>query len=217
MSSSDNKDNNVYIKADKAVKVSDKSIKLGDVVKLYGTDKKLIKHLNGLNILNLETAKKQTKSQKHPISILKIIECIHRYNPTIPVQNIGENEFIIEYVPPGKKKIFLEIVKVVIVCLTTFFGSAFTIMTFNQDVNIADVFSLLYSLAGLGEGDSVIMEIGYSIGLPLGIILFYNHFSKVKLGSDPTPLQTQMRIYEEDTDQTVVRLSSRKGDMIDAD
>jgi stage V sporulation protein AA len=60
-----------------------------------------------------------------------------------------------------------------------------------------------------------ILEISYAIGLPLGIILFFNHFSKIKLGNDPTPMQVQMRLYEEDLDKTLIENASREGKTID--
>jgi stage V sporulation protein AA len=98
-----------------------------------------------------------------------------------------------------------------------FCGAAFTIMTFNADASVKDVFDLIYELVkGTKKDGGSILEIAYSIGLPLGIIVFFNHFSKVQLGKDPTPLQVQMRLYEENLDKTLIENASREGKTIDS-
>ena len=61
------------------------------------------------------------------------------------------------------------------------------------------------------------MEIGYSIGIAVGVILFFNHFSKVKLNKDPTPMQIEMRKYEKDINSTLIQDENREGNIIDAD
>ena len=38
-----------------------------------------------------------------------------------------------------------------------------------------------------------ILEISYSLGLSVGIILFFNHFAGKKITMDPTPLEVQMK------------------------
>ena len=43
-----------------------------------------------------------------------------------------------------------------------------------------------------------IIEISYSIGLAVGILIFYNHFSNKKASKDPTPLQVEMIKYDKD-------------------
>ena len=42
------------------------------------------------------------------------------------------------------------------------------------------------------------MEIPYSIGLAVGITVFFNHCSKRKLTTDPTPIEVEMTTYEEE-------------------
>lgn len=61
-------------------------------------------------------------------------------------------------------------------------GAAFTIMTFNEDVSVADVFDKVYRLVlGQEKQGGSIIEIFYAIGLPVGILVFYNHFRRKKL------------------------------------
>ena len=56
-----------------------------------------------------------------------------------------------------------------------------------------------------------LINIPYSIGLAVGIIVFYNHFMGKKLTDDPTPIEVEMELYDRDvTDTMVDALSQRK-------
>ena len=59
------------------------------------------------------------------------------------------------------------------------------------------------------------LEVGYSIGLPVGILLFFNHFTSWKFSLDPTPLEVEMRLYEENVNKTLIQNEERKEDDID--
>lgn len=54
-----------------------------------------------------------------------------------------------------------------------------------------------------------ILEITYSLGIGAGVLFFFNHFGRMKLTKDPTPMQIQMRVYEEDMDDTIIEEASR--------
>lgn len=101
--------------------------------------------------------------------------------------------------------------KVFAVCLVTFFGTAFSIMTFITDVDIPKLFDHIHQLfTGSGETGFSILEISYSIGMALGSIFFFNHFGKRKLTQDPTPMEVQMRTYENDVNDTITEQELRK-------
>ncbi len=70
---------------------------------------------------------------------------------------------------------------------------------------------------GDSKAGGSILEIAYSIGLPIGMIVFFNHFSKLKVKKDPTPIQIEMRLYESDVNKTIIENSSREGETIDID
>ena len=50
---------------------------------------------------------------------------------------------------------------------------------------------------------------------PLGIIVFFNHFSKKKLTTDPTPIHVEMRNYEKQINEAIIQDASREGKTID--
>ena len=61
------------------------------------------------------------------------------------------------------------------------------------------------------------MEIMYSVGIAVGIIVFYNHFGGKRSTKDPTPIEVQMRLYEDDVNTTLVEGCNRKETSIDVD
>ena len=84
-------------------------------------------------------------------------------------------------------------------------------MTFNNDVDLGGLFSQIYTLVmGKSSDGFTILEISYSIGIGLGVLIFFNHFGHLKLSDDPTPMQVQMRTYENDVNQTLIEQSERK-------
>ncbi len=203
----------IYIKAEQDVIVTNTKVYLEDAVTMTGPDKKLINEL-GREVLFV-VPDKQTK-EKYIFSVLKVIELIQKRHPDALIVNAGETDFIIEYQPPGKKQKWLGYVKIVFVCFAVAIGSAFTIMTFNQDASVSDIFAKLYRIVTGNEADGPgLLEIGYCVGLPSGIIIFFNHFSHLKMSSDPTPLQVQLRIYEQEVNDAIIREASREGKTID--
>ena len=131
-------------------------------------------------------------------------------DPSIEVNNLGESDFIIAYKPPKAPEMCWQWLKTFFVCLVSFFGAAFAIMTFNNDVDMGSLFSQFYTLVtGKSSSGFTILEISYSIGIGLGVLIFFNHFGHLKLSDDPTPMQVQMRTYEDDVNRTLIEQAAR--------
>lgn len=78
-------------------------------------------------------------------------------------------------------------------------------MTFNNDANVTDVFQEIYRLVMGREPEGVgLLEAGYSLGLAAGILVFFNHFAAFKMNTDPTPLEVEMRLYEDNIIKTLI-------------
>ncbi len=202
----------VYIKIDENVQVKKRKILIEDIAKVYCSKKDVLNKVKSLLVLQIDS--KQDK--KYIFSIMKIMEIIGEAMSQVEIVNLGEEDFIVSYDCGKKEPKWLELSKILFVCLTTFFGSAFAIMTFNNDVDTAGVFDMLYKLV---TGDipmgPTILELSYSIGLTGGIIVFYNHFSKKKLSEDPTPIEIEMRLYEDDLNEAFIKEANRGGKTID--
>ena len=151
-------------------------------------------------------------------SVLDVIRLITQTDPSIQVENLGEKDFIIDYQKPKAPKILWEWLKTGFVCVICFCGAAFAIMTFNNDASVTDVFGEIYRMVlGQEAGEFTVLELSYSIGLALGVILFFNHFCAWKVNTDPTPLEVEMRLYEDNISKTVIQNDGRKESGIDVD
>ena len=72
-------------------------------------------------------------------------------------------------------------------------------------------FAQLFSqFTGESSDGFTILELSYSVGVGLGILIFFNHFAGRKFTADPTPLEVEMRLYEDDVDKTLIEAGSRK-------
>lgn len=203
--------NTVYIKGELSCVVSHKQITVADVCQVYAMEEKVAKLVQKVPLFQIGKQEKQ----KISVSSLYLIRHIMDEVPGITVVNLGVSDFIVEYLPPKTEKKWCGYLKAGIVGMIVFFGSAFTIMTFNEDASVSEIFALVYeSIHGTPEGNGW-LEISYSIGLPLGILLFFNHFASIKLSNDPTPLQIQMRQYEQQEDTTIIENAARKGERLE--
>lgn len=92
--------------------------------------------------------------------------------------------------------------KVIAISLIIFFGTAFAIMTFNEDVAAEDMFTKIYQIVYDNSMQSNgILEFFYAVGAAVGIVVFYNHFGSKNITRDPTPLEVKMWQYDEDITQ----------------
>lgn len=205
----------IYIKIEKNVLVYNTSVALGDICKIECTDIGILRHLRQKKIYTFKGANVK-KNQLQVFSILKIIQLIHEDYPNVDVQNEGEADFVLEYVARRNPPRAPEIIKVIILCVLMFFGSAFTIMAFNNDVGVSEVFAKFYTqVMGSPTDGFTELEVFYSIGMAIGVLVFFNHIGRKKITHDPTPIQIEMRKYENDIDTTFIDNSSRGGKNID--
>lgn len=141
-----------------------------------------------------------------------VIDLILKQSPNIQIVNLGESDFIIEREKENKNFPLFEYCKLVLVCGIVFFGSGFSVITFNEDACIPKILDQLYvSVIGQKKEGGSIMEIAYSIGITLGILVFYNHIFRRKKLKDPTPIQVEMKQFEKQINETVIINKEREG------
>lgn len=203
----------LYLKAEQSVEVSKRDVTIKDVAKLECTEQSM---LNRLNTEKLFTMKREKGSRK-VVSVLLLVEKIHEIYPDLEVQNLGESDVVVSY--HGKKQSkSLEILKISFVSAVSFFGSMFAMMTFNEDVSTRETFDKLYTWVMASEPPGIsILEITYSIGVSVGIIVFFNHIGKKYITNEPSPVEVEMAGYEQQVNQTLIKQVSRKGKELDVD
>lgn len=154
------------------------------------------------------------RKKTYLLSVIDLIQALNQKYPDATVSNVGEMDILIEYLPKEEKKTKgWTLIKVAFVSLILFIGAATTIMCFHTDVQLPLIFqNIYYIFFGENREMPALLSIPYSIGLGLGIIIFFNHFSKVSLTEDPTPIEIEMTTYEKETNVSVIDfLGRRKG------
>ena len=206
--------NNVtlYLKAEQNVELQSEDVYIKDIGKMTCADEKILAKVKTIKLHHF----KKGEQKRTVISILKVIEEIEKSFPNVSVENIGEADVLVEQVDVDKHKGPVQTAKIVFVSAIAFFGTAFTIMAFHNDIGINDVFSKVYEMVmGQASDGYGILELSYSIGLAVGIILFFNHIGGRRITKDPTPIEVEMRIYETDVNKALIETADREGKSID--
>ncbi|MCC9087655.1 MULTISPECIES: stage V sporulation protein AA [Bacillus] len=144
-----------------------------------------------------------SKKDRHIVvlDIMHVVKTIKKTWPDIDIQTVGGSEAIVE-IDTGKRQ--LSPVLFVFVWLLLFVGAALAIMNFHEDVSMRLVHIRLYEMiTGKTVEHPYLLQIPYSFGLGLGMILFFNHVFKKRLNEEPSPLEVEMFKYQLDLDHYV--------------
>lgn len=197
----------LYLKLEQCSQVADIQVRLGDVATMECSDSAVVNRLKTEPLLKVST----DPYQQTVMSVMAVIAKIHEIYPELEVQNLGESDFIVS-LKPGKQSKVLEYFKVLMVCLVSFFGSVFSIMTFQEDVSAQDSLRKVYEwVMGYEPQGFTILELMYCLGLGIGIIVFFNHIGKKKLTKEPSPVEVEMAGYDQDVYQALIQHEGRKG------
>lgn len=198
----------VYLKCDRCIEIQSRDVYLKDLGSIRCMDSAVSVKIKNIKVHRFS----ETEAKRCVISCLKLIELMERECPNITVQVVGEPDVLVEWISVNKHKGGVQWAKVVLVCLVTFFGTAFSIMAYHNDVGINDVFTEVYQMVMNREpGGLNILEVSYSVGLALGIIVFFNHVGGRRITKDPTPIEVALRNYEEDVDRALIATAGREG------
>ncbi len=204
----------VYIKGDQNVEVKSPKVSLGDVLEMECANKHILAKLKSLRLMQFS----QSEGERSVISVLKIIEQIHTEYPNAEVVNLGAPDIIVTFEKEKQVSKAVEIMKLVLVSVITFVGSAFSIMSFNNDVDVTKLFAQIYEqFTGEVKTGLTVLEISYSLGIAIGILVFFNHFGKKKFSVDPTPIEVEMRTYENEIQTTLIQNFEREGKELELD
>ena len=191
----------VYLKCSRNAEVASPDGFLTDIAALRGADSTISAKLKSLKVHRFSS----DSCKRFVLSTLKVVELMEQACPNITVQIVGETDVLVEWVSVDKHKGWQQWLKAALVCMVSFFGTAFTIMAYHNDVGINDVFTEFYRLVMNREPEGLnVLEVSYSIGLAAGIILFFNHVGGRRITKDPTPIEVAMRNYEKDVDMALI-------------
>lgn len=204
----------LYIKMSQSVEVTKKDVTIADVAKLECKNQDVLNRIKQVKLLSDYSKGKN----RYIISIMKIIEIVDDIFQNVDVQNLGETDCIVEFKKAKSDNQIWEIIKTIIICFILFFGVGFSIMSFNNDVSVDTMFEQVSEFfTGNKQEGKTVLELCYSIGLGVGIIVFYNHLGPKKLTNDPTPIEVEMRKYEQDINTTLIDGHNRNDGKLDVE
>lgn len=210
----------LYMKCDANVESNKEDVFLKDIASLQCIDGNILAKCKAIKVWhfserNLKSKGKCNDQNRVVISVLKLVSLVQQTCPDVQVEIIGETDVVLELGAP-KKQGPGQWMKIIMVCLVCFFGTAFTIMAYHNDVGIRDVFAEVYEIVTHRKAQGINpLEVSYAIGLAAGILIFFNHVGNLKLTKDPTPIEVSMKNYERDVNTTLVEVAERNGEEID--
>ncbi|AIG26081.1 stage V sporulation protein AA [Brevibacillus sp. 7WMA2] len=133
------------------------------------------------------------------IDIMQVIRKLRQMYPEIHLKVQGSTQIIVEVENPAKRANFF---LVSFVWLLLFIGSGLALMNFHADVSMLEVQRRLYQLiTGQYEKRPLLLQIPYSLGIGLGMVLFFNHIFRKRFNEEPSPLDVELFLYQQNLDQ----------------
>lgn len=144
------------------------------------------------------------------IDSFKLTDGLQKMFPEIECQHIGFNETIIQIEQQKEKA---SIFRLLLAWVILFIGAAMTIINFHYDVNMQEVQQKIhYLLTNEYEQFPLWLQIPYSIGLGIGMILFLNHWFKKRINEEPSPLEIELHKYEQEIDNYIRHFENELND-----
>ncbi|NNU89028.1 MULTISPECIES: stage V sporulation protein AA [Anoxybacillus] len=172
------------------------TIRVGDVAQVVAT-----KRIDDIVQTPIYTVQKKDRNIVI-IDVMHVMKALMNVVPQDDIQSLGPSQTIVEVVCEKKRWGYLY---VPIVWLLLFIGSGLAIMNFHEDVSMQQVQQRLYRVITGKEVEKPLwFQIPYSLGLGLGMILFFNHFFKKRINEEPSPLEVEMFQYQQSLDQYVI-------------
>ena len=200
----------IYIKPAKKATISEqRAILIKDVAEVVATAD-VAQKVNQMSLIEIQPDTEKKKS--YLISVTDIIKKIKKTYPDYTVNNVGEMDTLVQYASQkSHDRPWLKWLRVAFVMMVLFIGSATAIMSFHNDGQMPKIFETYYRIFyGVERDNPRIISIPYSIGLAVGIFVFYNHIMGKKITDDPTPIEVEMELYENDVTDTVVEVLSQR-------
>jgi stage V sporulation protein AA len=136
------------------------------------------------------------------IDMMLIVGKVKELFPDVQIEQFGEPHVLIEAEGPQRTA---NTVAVALVWLLLFIGSGLAIMNFHADVSMLEVHRRIYELiTGRRVDFPLVLQIPYSIGIGVGMVLFFNHLFKKKFNEEPSPLEVEMFMYQESVNQYII-------------
>ncbi|MCL2396563.1 MAG: stage V sporulation protein AA [Defluviitaleaceae bacterium] len=199
----------IYIKPKKkAALVGKADVTVKDIADVYAPAD-MQKRVEGVKLLTTDGA-----DGVYLVSVIDVVKAVTATLPGHTITNLGEMDTMVSIkAKPPKKRPFVKWLKVAMVSLVLFVGASSAIMAFHTDSQLTAVFKQYHKMFfGQEVEKPLIINIPYSIGLALGIVVFFNHFGGKRLTKEPTPIEVEMATYEKDVEDAVIQTIELKNE-----
>ncbi len=130
-----------------------------------------------------------------------IIKHLNQLFPDLEFQLLGLNETIVHVTEEKSRP---SVILISFVWIVLFVGTAMTIINFHYDVSMQEVQQKIhYLFTGEKKQSPLWIQIPYSIGLGVGMILFLNKWFKKRFNEEPSPLEVEIFNYQKDLDNYI--------------
>ncbi|MBO7744033.1 stage V sporulation protein AA [Paenibacillus sp. MWE-103] len=195
----------VYLRLRKRIGIRPEGVvTLGHASRLFASDPELEARLERL-VLHRHSLK---DGNRVVIDLLQIVRAIREEAPGAVVDAYGDPQVlvIIADAPrePRKSVLF-------VTWLLLFFGSGLAIMNFHTDVSMKDVHERITELVTGKKTDHPLwFQVPYSLGIGVGMLVFFNHLFRKRFNEEPNPLEVELYMYEENVNAYVIADEMRR-------
>jgi len=194
----------LYMRLKKRVHIhAGDTVTLGMTAKLL-TDDSIADVLESLVLYHHQTS----DGNRVVIDLLQMIRVIRSHFPNLTIETYGEPHVLLMV---GEKAERPRMPVLIISWLLLFFGAGLAIMNFHTDVSMKEVHMRIAELVtGKHVEHPLWFQIPYSVGIGLGMLLFFNHLFKKRFNEEPNPLEVELYLYQENVNAYVVAEEMRK-------
>jgi len=198
----------IYIKLKKKASLSGvEHVCIKDVAEVVATAD-VAQKLEAARLLDPDTR----ANGRYLVSAADVVKLVKKAYPDASVSNLGEQDTLVEYsTTHTHEPAWIRWGKIAVISSVLFVGSATAIMSFHNDAEIPKVFRSVFEMIfGYASDNPTLIEASYSVGLAAGIIIFFNHALGRKITDDPTPIEVQMSLYDNEVSDTLIDILERQ-------
>ncbi|BBH21057.1 stage V sporulation protein AA [Paenibacillus baekrokdamisoli] len=136
------------------------------------------------------------------IDLMQIVKAIHESESGVIIDPFGDPQVLVIVSDSPRKP---RIIVLAMTWLLLFFGSGLAIMNFHTDVSMKEVHTRITELVTGKRNDHPLwFQIPYSLGIGLGMLVFFNHLFRKRFNEEPNPLEVELYMYEENVNNYVI-------------
>lgn len=205
MSSNTGRAPRLYLRLRKRIGIRPgQSVNLRHAARLSSSDSELEERL-GMLVLHEHNA---NDGNRVVIDLMQIVHAIREAEPDVIIEPFGDPEVLVIVADAPRQP---RLAVLAITWLLLFFGSGLAIMNFHTDVSMKEVQIRITELVtGKRTEHPLWFQIPYSLGIGLGMLVFFNHLFRKRFNEEPNPLEVELYMYEENVNAYVIADEMRK-------